>query len=177
MKRFSLYFVLTILTGILAACGGNDSQESSSGMNSSDVKDLVHQYSIGELQAENASITSEYLMVTEEDGSDKTYLLPEDEFFVSIAPFENNTHPCTNHNLTSCQGELVNEEFEVSITDSTGETIINETMTTPKNGFIDLWLPRNGDYTVVIKKDGKVAESKLSTYKEDGTCVTTMQLL
>ena len=52
--------------------------------------------------------------------------------------------------LTGCQGELVNEEFDVYIEDTEGNVIIDQTMKTESNGFIDLWLPREKSYKVTI---------------------------
>src|SRR5699024_4018621 len=75
-----------------------------------------------------------------------TYDLPEDEFFVSIAPFVETTHPCTNHSLTGCQGELVEKEFDVYIQDEDGNVVVDETMTSFENGFIDFWLPCDKTY-------------------------------
>src|SRR5699024_12202939 len=66
--------------------------------------------------AESASIDSELLMVTE-DGGEQIYDLPDGEFFVSVAPFITYTHPCSVHSLTGCQGELVNADMDVQITD------------------------------------------------------------
>lgn len=78
--------------------------------------------------------------------------------------------------MTGCQGELVEEEFEVYIQDTDGNVIINETMKSQSNGFIDFWLPRNKTYQVKIKHDGKMVESEISTFEGDNTCITTMNL-
>src|SRR5699024_4598072 len=83
------------------------------------------------------------------------YDLPEDEFFVSIAPFLNETHPCDIHSLTGCQGELVNEDLEVQIENSSGEVILDEKQQTEANGFIDLWLPRDDTFNVTITQEEK----------------------
>lgn len=59
-----------------------------------DIKELVNDYSTGaKTDVQSASITGTELIVTEEDESETIYDLPEDEFFVSIAPFINETHP------------------------------------------------------------------------------------
>ncbi len=77
---------------MLAACGGADSDQASQENSPKDVKQLVHDYSVGKKTADSASITSEQLIV--EDGKDrKVYSLPKDEFFVSIAPYVHETHP------------------------------------------------------------------------------------
>lgn len=71
---------------------------------------------------------------------------------------------------------MVDEEFDVYIEDTDGNVIIDKTMTSQANGFIDLWLPRDKKYLVKISNDGNVVESELSTFESDGTCITTMQL-
>ncbi|MBM4764596.1 hypothetical protein GNT69_20275 [Bacillus sp. B15-48] len=78
--------------------------------------------------------------------------------------------------MTGCQGEMVGEEFDVYIEDTDGTVIIDEAMKAQPNGFIDLWLPRDKNYRIIIAHDGKIVESEFSTFKNDGTCITTMQL-
>jgi len=78
--------------------------------------------------------------------------------------------------LTGCQGELVEETFDVFIEDKDGNVILDDEVVSQKNGFLDLWLPRDQTYKVKIEHDGKVVESELSTFENDGTCITTMQL-
>src|SRR5699024_10618850 len=97
-------------------------------------------------------------------------------FFVSIAPYINETHPCKDHSLTGCQGELVEEEFEIYIQDTEGNIMVDDSWKTEANGFIDLWLPRDTTYQITINHNGKKVESEFSTFENDGTCITTMQL-
>lgn len=72
---------------------------------------------------------------------------------------------------------MVQEEFEVYIENAAGDVVIDEPMQTEENGFIDLWLPRDETYTVEIKQDGKEVTSEISTFQDDFTCITTMQLI
>jgi hypothetical protein len=78
--------------------------------------------------------------------------------------------------LTGCQGELVEKEFDVTIEDSEGNVVIEDKLKTQSNGFFDLWLPRDKTYQIKIEHDGKVTEAEISTFENDPTCVTTMQL-
>lgn len=71
---------------------------------------------------------------------------------------------------------MANEEFEVYIEDMEGNVVVDETIVSPANGFIDLWLPRDKEFLVTITHGGKKAEAKLSTFKGDPTCITTMRL-
>ncbi|MCL6604959.1 MAG: CueP family metal-binding protein [Paenibacillus sp.] len=142
-----------------------------------DVKKLVSDYSLRNIKAESASITSQQLIVTDEESKSLTYELPENEFFVSTAPYVEETHPCAIHSLTGCQGEMVNEEFNVQIVDMEGNSILDKTLKSQANGFIDLWLPRDKKYCVTIEHNGKTVESEISTFKDDDTCISTMQLI
>jgi hypothetical protein len=137
----------------------------------------VQKLSSRSLTAESASISSTQLTVKESDGKTASYSLPKDEFFVSIAPYVNKTHPCATHSLSGCQGEMVEEEFQISVQDTDGNTVMdNETVKSQPNGFIDLWLPRDKTYHVTIEQNGKKAASDISTFEQNDTCVTTMQL-
>lgn len=172
MKKGIIGFLLLTVIFVLAACGNDDAKQPNK-----DIKELVNDYTVGEFADDvSASINSHELIVTEA-GKETKYELPKDEFFVSIAPFKTTTHECAIHSLTGCQGELVEESLDVVITDDTGEVIVDETMQTFTNGFIDLWLPRDGEFTVTITQGDDVAEQKITTYQDDYTCITTMQLV
>ncbi|WP_248548243.1 CueP family metal-binding protein [Paenibacillus sp. FSL R10-2796] len=164
-----------VALGAYLLLGGID-KDTPSAQDTTDIKQLVQEYSSSSLENLSASITSEQLIVTDSNNKEKTYDLPKDEFFVSIAPYVENTHPCATHSLTGCQGELTDDEFKVYIEDSEGNVIVDQEMKSLSNGFIDLWLPRDKKYNVTIEQDGKAAKSELSTFKSDNTCVTTMQL-
>ncbi|WP_223066137.1 CueP family metal-binding protein [Paenibacillus caui] len=141
-----------------------------------DIKQLVEDYSAGSIKTQSASITSHELIVTDGDSNSQTYDLPQNEFFVSIAPYVEKSHPCATHSLTGCRGELAEKEFDLSIEDMKGNTILEQTMKSKANGFIDLWLPRNKKYRITITYNGKTAESEFSTFEGDNTCITTLQL-
>ena len=175
MKRKLLFMALLSIV-LLVACSSED--ETSSVINGTeDLKQLVQDFSTDKITGGSASISSKELIITNEDNSTTAYNLPEDEFFVSIAPYIETTHPCAIHSLTGCQGELVNEEFDVYIEDTDGNVVLDQTMKTESNGFIDLWLPREKSYQVKITYGEKSVESEISTFENDNTCITTMQLM
>lgn len=175
-KIIGIIALLVVVLGVfLFYINGNNDQKTKD--EAVDIKQLVEDLSLRKVESPSASITSEQLIMVNEKEEEVIYELPEDEFFVSIAPFIETTHPCANHSLTGCQGELVNQTFEVLIEDEDGNVLVDETMTTMENGFIDLWLPRNKIFNVTITQDGKMAEQEISTFKGDNTCITTMQLV
>lgn len=176
--RLKFTILLLVISVFLAACNQEEQNESTNINSSEDIKQLVDDFSTGKISdVQSASITSGELIITEMNDKESVYTLPEDEFFVSIAPFISETHPCTNHSLTSCQGELVKKDFDIYIEDMEGHVILDETMSSGANGFIDLWLPRDRTFRVKITHDDKEVESEISTFENDGTCITTMQLL
>lgn len=174
--KFKLIAMLLLIAALSVGCSNESVSENKEVQQTSDIKELVNDYTVGNAQAASASITSSELIVTGEDKEVTTHALPEDEFFVSIAPFNKVTHPCDVHSLTGCQGELVEEDFDVLIEDSKGNIVLNENKKTEANGFIDLWLPRDETFTVTIKQDGKETTSEITTFDGDNTCITTMQL-
>lgn len=72
---------------------------------------------------------------------------------------------------------MVEEEFDVYIEDMDGNVVVDETLKSQPNGFIDLWLARDQKYQVKIEHNGKQVESEISTYENDATCITSMQLM
>ncbi|MFD1851524.1 CueP family metal-binding protein [Oceanobacillus bengalensis] len=174
-KKYSLMigFVAIIIVAYLFVVNTSNAPEV---VEATDIKERVQDYSEGNSTSESASITSEQLIVTDSDENETTYELPEEEFFVSIAPFEETTHPCAIHSLTGCQGEMVNETFDIYIEDMKGNVIVDDTVESQANGFIDLWVPRDQTYNVKISHGGKTADSTFSTFENDNTCITTIQL-
>ena len=169
-----------IVTIIMIACGlfilSGCNQSNQTELSTKELKQLVQDFTDRTLTAKSASITSTELIIEDENDKEVIHKLPEDEFFVSIAPFMTSTHPCGNHSLTGCQGEMVNSEFDVQITDQKGNVVLDDQVKTGVNGFFDLWLPSDEQYTIIVNHDGKTVQSELSTFKQDGTCVTTLQL-
>ncbi|MBM4764595.1 hypothetical protein GNT69_20270 [Bacillus sp. B15-48] len=87
---------VTILVAIvLAACSAGNTNDGNSAqeIETENIKEVVRDYSEGNIKNQSASITSQKLIVTDSEKGELTYDLPEDEFFVSIAPYVNQTHP------------------------------------------------------------------------------------
>ena len=122
-----------------------------------------------------ASVRYDEVIVT--DGEDEVRVsLPDEEFYVSLAPYVETTHECYYHSLTTCQGELAERDIEVTITTDDGEVLVEETTTTFANGFVGYWLPRDIQGTLAVSYDGLSGEVPLATGSEDPTCITTLQL-
>lgn len=175
MRKYEVVLLLFVSILLLAACSESAASDTTTD-EEINIEQMVHEYSVGTFENVQAAITYNELIITDENEEETIYPLPEDKFFVSIAPFETVTHPCEIHSLTGCQGEMVEETFMVEILDSEGNLVMEENLQTMKNGFIDLWLPRNKEYQVRMTQDGKSAEQIISTADGAQTCITTMQL-
>jgi hypothetical protein len=103
--------------------------------------------------------------------------LPEGRFYLSVAPYLEQTHDCFFHSLTTCTGELAGQPVEVTIIDSTGKALVDGEFTTYANGFVGFWLPRDITGTITVSADGRTATSPISTGPDAPTCLTTLQLL
>ena len=124
-----------------------------------------------------ASVQPEALVLTDDQERETRLRLPEDEVYISIAPYRDQTHDCYFHSLTTCLGELASEEVQVTLTGADGEVIIDEARQTYDNGFIGLWVPRDTEVTLTIEHEGQEANAKISTMNDDDpTCITTMRL-
>lgn len=168
--------VIAAIGGFLLFNGPEKKQADQNVLDTQSIKQMVHDYSVGKLTAESASITPRELIVNGGSADEKVYPLPQEEFFVSVAPYMDQTHPCQVHSLTGCQGELTEQEFQVTVTDLEGNAVVDQVMKSEANGFIDLWLPREQTYRMTIEYEGKTAESQISTFDTDNTCITTLSL-
>lgn len=123
-----------------------------------------------------ASVQPESLVLTSDDQT-TSVAMPDDEFYLALAPYEDRTHECYFHSLTTCLGEMQNEEVRVFVTDQTGGTVLDETRTTYDNGFLGIWLPRGLSGVLTVEHAGKTATSPISTGDDDLTCLTSLRLV
>lgn len=189
-RRFSTAAATLAAMIFLAACSSEDpsttSGGSDTGLSASELEDASGRELVEELESLPleerptdfvASVETEEVVMIEEDGNESSVPLPEDEFYLSVAPYVDQTHDCFFHSLTTCVGEMRNEELEVTVVDEdTGEALFDETVQTHDNGFFGLWLPRDLDAELTIEHDGLTSTAPISTGEGDPTCLTTSQL-
>lgn len=83
------------MAAVLVGCGQADSKNEAS-INEKEVesiREVVSDYSSNKTTNDTASITSQELIIEKSDGKELAYDLSEEDFFVSIAPYIDKTHP------------------------------------------------------------------------------------
>lgn len=78
--------------------------------------------------------------------------------------------------MSSCQGELPEKEFYVKAVDQDGNVLVDESITTLRNGFFELWLPRNRQIGLRIQSLDRTAKGLITTFDDSKTCITTFRL-
>lgn len=111
------------------------------------------------------------------DGSSETAVeIPDDLFYLSVAPYVDQTHECFFHSLTTCRGELGGATLDVTVTAEDGEVLVDETVQAADNGFVGLWLPRGVQATIEVSDGERSATADIATGADDPTCVTTLRM-
>ena len=117
-------------------------------------------------------------LVLSDDSQEIVLDLPENQTYVSIAPYVTQTHDCFYHSLTTCLGELGNEPVHVTVTDEvSGEILIDEQATTFDNGFVGFWLPGETTGTIEIIHRDRTGTTEFSTMENGATCITDLRLV
>src|SRR5690625_6954320 len=123
-----------------------------------------------------ASVRADELVLADGEQEVTVPLEEEGGFYLSVAPYVDQTHECFYHSLTTCQGELTDQDLDVRVVDEAGEALLEEKSTTFDNGFVALWLPRDVQGTIEVSCDGRTGAPAFATADEGATCLTTLQL-
>ena len=120
--------------------------------------------------------TTEAVFFTFSDGTEVVVPMPSDQVFVSVAPYLQQTHPCTTHYMSGCQGELVDVAVHVRAVRPDGSLAMDEIVETGANGFLDLWLPRGEAFLLDLSIDGYAVQGIVATGDGSPTCITTLRM-
>ncbi|MEI7268640.1 copper-binding periplasmic metallochaperone CueP [Pectobacterium versatile] len=177
IKMMAALFALTLGgSGFAAATDANAflAKQGLAGKSVEQIVDTIDQSPQDRPLPYSASITSKELKLS--DGQQQYSYPLGNKFYLSFAPYIQQTHPCFNHSLSGCQGELANTAFDVKITDKAGNVIVQKTLNSHQNGFVGVWLPRNIEGTINVTYQGRVASSPFATYDDSQTCMTALPL-
>lgn len=123
-----------------------------------------------------ASVRATEVVVQAPDAEPVALPLDED-FYLSVAPYRTQTHPCAMHSPTTCLGELGDEAVTITAVDAnTGADVASVDTRTQANGFAGVWLPRDRDLTLTVTSADGTASTAVSTGVDDPTCLTTLRL-
>ena len=78
--------------------------------------------------------------------------------------------------MSSCQGELAGRQFYVTAVDQKGDLLYSGTVSSLRNGFFELWLPRGRLIDLSIQGLNRAVSGKIATFDGSKTCVTTLRL-
>lgn len=192
LPRRSLFAGLGLVPLVLAGCGtqgpepaaatGDEDLLDEHGFADPDARKIIDQLEalpVAERPQDlMASVTATSLQLRDDSGREVDLPLPDDVFYLSVAPFVESTHECGFHSLTTCRGEMRNREVTVSVVDnSSGELLEEGTHTTHDNGFFGLWLPRGINAELTCTVEDLTGTAPISTQAEDDlTCLTSLQL-
>ena len=87
--------------------------------------------------------------------------LTDQPFYLSLAPYRTYTHPCRDHSLGGCQGELADTDLHVLIESDSGDTLVDANATTYENGFAGFWVARDHKGTVTVTTETERATACL----------------
>lgn len=148
------------------------------GLSASEIIDRLDQLAIAERPSDLiASVQPDALVLTDTAGAELRLDMPADRVYVSVAPFQTQTHECYFHSLTTCTGELANAEVDVSLVAEDGTILAKGARQTYDNGFIGFWMPRGIEATLTVAAGEREGSARLSTMNpDDPTCITTLQL-
>src|SRR5699024_8837026 len=172
MTRMKTISAAAVALLTLAACSsGSETADNEffhvndlDGMSTTQVIDHLDQLPLDQRPEDYmASVQADEVVFS--DGSSEYALdIPDDEFYISIAPYASQTHECYYHSLTTCQGELNKEKIQEKVTKDSGHVVLNEERVSYENGFIGLWLPRGiSRHLPTEDDDGQVGRNPFST--------------
>jgi hypothetical protein len=176
MKKFVIITIMVVVMGVVWQLSGlgNKSILETYKLEALSVEEMVEALETSSIDKSGltAYINSSNL-VLETERSQTKVALPEGKFYISMAPYIEMTHTCLTHYLTSCRGELQNEEFHVKFVAEDGTIILEETLNSASNGFIGVWLPTDVSATLHIEYKDYHVKTEISTFAGDPTCITT----
>ena len=71
---------------------------------------------------------------------------------------------------------MAEKDFYVRAIDQDGNVLVDETIATLRNGFFELWLPRNRRIELTIQGLNRKAQGTIGTFDVSKTCVATFRL-
>ena len=71
---------------------------------------------------------------------------------------------------------MAGKKFKVKAVDEQGKILFDDTISTLRNGFFELWLPRNHRIVLSVQGFNRTARGLIETFDGSKTCITTFRL-
>ncbi|MDY0278209.1 MAG: CueP family metal-binding protein [Acholeplasma sp.] len=145
------------------------------GLNIEDQESLINDLENKNFNQEiSASISDQSIFIYHKN-KEYEIMLQEDLFYVSLAPYINQTHGCYTHSLTGCQGELIDIDFLVKIYNEEDFLLEEKTINSGSDGFFGLFLQKGVTYKIIVEYEGLSTSYDINAFT-DQTCFTGGQL-
>lgn len=145
------------------------------GLNINDQESLINDLENKNYNQEiSASISDKQIFIYHKN-EEYEIMLKDDLFYVSLAPYINQTHGCYTHSLTGCQGELIDKDFLVKIFDEEDNLLEEKTINSGSDGFFGLFLEKGITYKIIVEYEGLNTSYDIIA-NTDQTCFTGGQL-
>lgn len=174
-----LFFAAILVLAVVVLVSRNNDQSQTAflekyQLNGLTVEEMVFKLDSTTQEDSNlrSSITSEELILTD-DSQEIRLPLPEGKFYLSFAPYLNQTHPCATHSLTTCRGELVGQPIHALVRDDSGNILLDADYVTMENGFTGIWLPADISATLEVTYGDLKTSAPILTAAGSDTCLTT----
>ena len=179
MKKFLFLFAFLFIAGIGIMLLSDESPSNTGGVyeiydiENMGVEEMVESLDRQTLNGDiiSAGILERELVISHADGEDR-YAIDEDKFYLSFAPYIDNTHPCHNHNLVTCRSELAGETVYVHIEGDDGTVLFDGEVELYDNGFKGIWLPSDIEATMTVEYNDLSVTTPIATFDDSGTCLT-----
>ncbi|MBB3661628.1 MULTISPECIES: CueP family metal-binding protein [Prauserella salsuginis group] len=161
-----------------AAGGGLLAEHELAGLDTPEVIERLDRMHVDDRPSDLlASVQPDALVLSDERQREVELPMPDDEVYVSVAPYRTQTHDCHFHSLTTCEGELGNAPVRVVLTGPGGDVLVDENRETFDNGFVGLWVPRDIEAKLTIEHEGRTGTARIATRSgDDPTCITDLRL-
>jgi len=174
-------FIILLITLLFFSCEDDsvtNYEELNNEITSLDILDAIHLANKWANKYPDITIYVTYtqLIIEYPNNTNAFIPIPENQMYVVIAPYIETTHACETHYISSCQGELKETEFDLIIKEKDGAIFFDGSMTSLKNGFIELWLPKNNEFDLSIFLNSQKVQLNINTFETGITCITTAKL-
>lgn len=135
------------------------------------VHDLEH-LPLVERPRDLSAVVQPHGVVLTQAGLDIRLQLPDEWFYVAVAPYTEEPVDCFNRSLTAGVGELRNLPLNAHVVETgSGRVLAGRERRTTDSGFVGFWLPRETSGTITLSHGELGGSVDFSTHDDGPTCL------